>query len=90
MGIPLSRLNRMAQDGHGGDRRPQAIVRQNHATLTHESPGMGAGWVEVVIKVALRGERQGECGADLTLLVVPRATRILAPEVILRTDQTIS
>jgi hypothetical protein len=35
---PFSRLNRVALNGHGGGRWREAIVRQDHAALTHESP----------------------------------------------------
>ena len=44
-------------------------MRQARARLTRGSPGVGG---EVVVQSGVEGEREGELGADFTLLVLPR------------------
>jgi hypothetical protein len=37
--------DRVALNNHGGDGRENAIMRQDHTALTHESPGRIEQWV---------------------------------------------
>ena len=42
---PPSQLNRVALNSHVEDRQRETVVRQDHAALTHESPGNAERWV---------------------------------------------
>ena len=51
-----------------GEGHQEAGSRDAHLRLTH----LGLWGGELVIKSGVEGQRQGELGADFTLLVLPR------------------